>query len=720
MDAKSSPPEASLEPGSGQGGPLQAAGAATAGGGRAKRGLFRRQAHPEGAGQAAAAPAGAAAAAGAGGAAAGEGWAGLEAGGEGWDVYGAESRRRAWRGAEGTCTTWILAVMLGALIANIIIAGKCCGCAAASALVNNSHLRSLAPAFVFPPPASPPPPTSPLSPSLPASPWPSPPPPPLLPPPDSPPSSFPPAGPLDPPPPGSAPPAPLPAELPPPNNSPPAPLGSPPPPPSPSPPSPPPSPPPPGGASSWLGCKASIDNQFYRGAVCPCNTFIDSWTVWVGNYSSTQGGERDPISGISATCSNGVELQLLLGTGAPNATAYSSAGFHGVNGQSGTYIDSIYDIGGAGPYKFQWECPAGSLVTGFYFVTEPSSPRLTCLRVICTGPAPCAPKGPRYDGLLYLHAAPAALPAAPTAPQTSQTLPTSTAWPAPPPPVLPPRFSSENGGQGGPAPAPVKCEPPQVPQSMISAACPCGSFITEWQFWSRGGASTPLGDLDPINGIAFTCSNGVKRQVVAGVGAPLSPLSSSTGWTTMYGQYGVYVDSLYGVGGSGPSRFGVSCDQGNKVQGVSPSLTPTSDASPHPTTPAPSLAATAPSQPAAPTLPVAPTLPAVDPASLRPPTAQAPGSPSQATFATPTPRDPTCSAQAPRTTPKATGTASPSAEATLSTSSAACAPQATGPATEPPAASCSPSQPSPAAAPSSPPPAFAPGPALHARLDAVI
>ncbi len=64
-------------------------------------------------------------------------------------------------------------------------------------------------------------------------------------------------------------------------------------------------------------------------------------------------------------------LQLLLGTGAPNATAYSSAGFHGVNGQSGTYIDSIYDIGGAGPYKFQWECPAGSLVTGFYVSDRP-------------------------------------------------------------------------------------------------------------------------------------------------------------------------------------------------------------------------------------------------------------------------------------------------------------------------------------------------------------
>lgn len=124
---------------------------------------------------------------------------------------------------------------------------------------------------------------------------------------------------------------------------------------------------------------------------------MDEISVWQLRGQASLLGDRDPLAGITATCSNGFNLAIAPRVGPPSQFTSSVAGYKGVFGSYGLFLDSVFGIGGTGPSSFSWSCPLGLKVLGLHVSMEsptPSDPLvLKRVRVYCGSPTACS--GPR-------------------------------------------------------------------------------------------------------------------------------------------------------------------------------------------------------------------------------------------------------------------------------------------------------------------------------------
>ncbi|KAL4448063.1 hypothetical protein ABPG75_005282 [Micractinium tetrahymenae] len=358
----------------------------------------------------------------------------------------------------------------------------------------------------------------PAGPALPASPPPPPvlsPPPPVLSPP--PPSPSPPPPVLSPPPPSPSPPPPV-LFPPPPTPSPPPPVLSPPPPlPSPPPPvvvaSPPPSREPIGTWSEWFGVKKG---PALYGNICPCGTYVKLWNIWT-DAAYTNGTETTPINGVSGQCSDNSSLPVFPGNGAPRSSTLSEVGFATPNGQYGQYIDVLFGIGGSGPLVFQHDCGPNEVVLGIDVAVDnvPGGQYMSGVRLYCGNPKSCA------------------------VPTASPPAPNSMGW-------------SPWVGLDGP--------------SIFSGSCDCGSFVQAIYIWSDGATTVQAGETSPPSGLTAQCSGAgvVPIEVFRGIGPPTNSTDSEKGFQIVSGLSGIYIDSILGMGGTGPIPYSIGC-QGTDV-----------------------------------------------------------------------------------------------------------------------------------------------------------
>ncbi|KAL4444915.1 hypothetical protein ABPG77_003965 [Micractinium sp. CCAP 211/92] len=461
--------------------------------------------------------------------------------------YGADAlRQRGWRHTENQVLLWVVAALVAAIAINVGVS------------VSNANRNKVS--GLIAPPLRPPPPSPPLPP-LPFPPPPPSPPPPVLPPPP-----------------------PLPS---------------------------PPVPPPPAKApwSPWLGRDSTLSKE----GICPCGSFITSFQIWYEQGLQATPTDTAPLSGITATCGTAARLDVFPGTAAaPDSNQPYPNGVSEVSAQYGTYLDNFQGVGGTGPVVVAWKCAAGQLMLGIEVAWEkaaaplPAINLITGVRVLCQDPNTCfvwqPPAGPAQP------AAPPP-PPVPLPPPPLQSPPPP--WPSPPPPVLspppplpvllpppppapspppPPVPSPPPPPVPSPPPPPVPSLPPPLPvasppparepigtwsewfgakkgPALYGGICPCGTFVKLWNIWTDTAFSSAT-ETTPINGISGQCSDNSSLPVFPGKGPPRSSTLSDVGFATANGQYGQYIDVLFGIGGSGPQVFQHDCGPGEVVLGI--------------------------------------------------------------------------------------------------------------------------------------------------------
>ena len=65
-----------------------------------------------------------------------------------------------------------------------------------------------------------------------------------------------------------------------------------------------------GGWSPWFGASLASPTDATQGQTCPCGTFVTQWRVWQAAGKVTLVGDKDPLNGILAVCSNGAVLNV--------------------------------------------------------------------------------------------------------------------------------------------------------------------------------------------------------------------------------------------------------------------------------------------------------------------------------------------------------------------------------------------------------------------------
>ncbi|PSC76263.1 dynamin-related 4C-like [Micractinium conductrix] len=297
---------------------------------------------------------------------------------------------------------------------------------------------------------------------------------------------------------------------------------------------------PPGSWSAWVGPRAGPG--IYNGT-CPCGTFITTWNVWV-NSTFAAPGETGALAGLSADCSgpDQLPLELFNQVGTLQGTASQLAGFTTLEGQNGTLINSLYGMGGTGPKDFLQVCSGTDVLLGAEVATElrGTVEYVAGLRVLCGDPA-----------VTTCTASPSPSPVFSPSPEL---LPSPALLP-PPPTSTQPVWSGWLGPKQGPA--------------AFGGICPCGTFVKLWNVWS---------DVDYSNGTENGALYGITGQCSGPAEAELNvfpanvPPSSSTlseaGFSITPGQYGAFIDSLYGIGGAGPLTFTHVCSADEVVLGI--------------------------------------------------------------------------------------------------------------------------------------------------------
>ncbi|GAB4823925.1 hypothetical protein N2152v2_010971 [Parachlorella kessleri] len=145
------------------------------------------------------------------------------------------------------------------------------------------------------------------------------------------------------------------------------------------------------GWSPWFGATLASPTDATQGQTCPCGTWVTQWRVWQAVGKVTLVGDKDPLNGIVAVCSNGAVLDVLPGLSGPGTAIGSPTGFQGVSGKFGRFLDSMYGLGGTGPTDYSFACQAGNRVLGFQVVTEAAAGAAVAkrVRVFCGSTTTC-------------------------------------------------------------------------------------------------------------------------------------------------------------------------------------------------------------------------------------------------------------------------------------------------------------------------------------------
>ncbi|PSC76994.1 cytochrome P450 [Micractinium conductrix] len=338
--------------------------------------------------------------------------------------------------------------------------------------------------------------------------------------------------------------------------------------------SPPPLPPPAANWSAWLGPRDGPPD--YPIANCPCG-YVSRWRLW-SDAALVEGSESGALYGLAIRCAgaDGASLEPLEvlpgGEGTPTAVVSSQQGFSGIKGLAGGLIDSLYGEGGRGARSFAHACAPPAVVVGVEVAVEPRGDRqyLAGLRMNCGVPTVASCAAPPPPVLPSPSLSPVVLPPVPVVvPTPLPVLPGAPAG-APEPTPLPALPGAPAVAPGDPLLAGVSpWLGPKAGPGSYSGICPCGSFVTSWSIWADSGFSQDS-KSGALSGLAAGCGGAATSQldVIPDAGDPSGSTNSGAGYTSIGGLGGTLVNSLLGMGGTGPTPFSHVCPAGQLIQGV--------------------------------------------------------------------------------------------------------------------------------------------------------
>lgn len=133
---------------------------------------------------------------------------------------------------------------------------------------------------------------------------------------------------------------------------------------------------------------------------------------------------------------------------------------------------------------------------------------------------------------------------------------------APPPPALTPLSALAPGGSVS------AWVGPKAGPGTGSGACPCGTYVTTWNVWNNATFAA-AGEAGALAGITGVCSgpDAVVLNIMRGTGAPLL-VDLAAGFQSIDGQSGTLINSVYGVGGTGPNPFSQICSNQDLILGM--------------------------------------------------------------------------------------------------------------------------------------------------------